>query len=80
MNKLELKEKLQAAAISEDFYSLDGGLPNEAFCLDNVNGKWETYYSERGNKSKLKIFDSESAACDFFYTWITSSLKKMNLL
>lgn len=41
-------------------YSLTGGYPNEAFCIGQNNGKWEVYYSERGNKTSLKIFDTVS--------------------
>lgn len=80
MNIRDLEEKLVAAKIRPDSYSLTGGLPNEAFCIGNVNGRWEVYYSERGSKTSLKTFQSEDEACRYFYDWLTSSLKKMNLL
>ena len=28
--------------------------------------KWEVYYSERGEKSNVRIFDLESDACEYF--------------
>ena len=28
--------------------------------------KWQVYYSERGSKSGLKLFETESEACEFF--------------
>ena len=28
--------------------------------------KWQVYYSERGNKSGLKIFETETEACEYF--------------
>ena len=46
MKKKELIEKLQNNNISSDFYSLKGGLPNEAFCLDQAGDLWSVYYSE----------------------------------
>ncbi len=48
-------------------YSLKGGLPNEEYCIGFNNGSWEVYYSERGIKSGLKIFDNEEDACEYFY-------------
>lgn len=52
--------------ISGDLYSImTGGLPNENLCIVK-DGKWQVYYSERGNKSGLKIFETETEACEYF--------------
>ena len=59
----------------EDIYSLDGGLPNESFCLNEEDGVWEVYYSERGVKSQLKRFASEGEACDYLYKVILEMVK-----
>ncbi|WP_353949244.1 hypothetical protein ABNN70_06925 [Sporolactobacillus sp. Y61] len=69
MKKNELQQLLTTANIPVDLYKLNGGLPNEAFCLNNnkENNVWEVYYSERGLKSQLKKFNSEDEACDYFY-------------
>ena len=67
MNKVELKTKLEQAGVYSQAYSLDGGLPNERYVLsEEPDGRWNVYYSERGQKSGLRSFDSESAACQFF--------------
>ena len=67
MTKAELKTKLEQAGVYAEAYSLDGGLPNERYVLSQEpNGHWDAYYSERGQKSGLRSFDSESAACQFF--------------
>ena len=67
MTKAELKTKLEQAGVYAEAYSLDGGLPNERYVLSQEpNGRWDVYYSERGQKSGLRSFDSESAACQFF--------------
>jgi hypothetical protein len=67
MTTLELKSKLDLAGIYPDAYSLNGGLPNERYVLNQEsNGTWEFYYSERGEKTGLRSFHSESAACEFF--------------
>ncbi|WP_052447551.1 hypothetical protein [Clostridium polynesiense] len=62
MNLSELEVKLKEISIPKDAYSLKGGLQNEVFCISNENGRWEVYYSERGNKAALKIFTAEKEA------------------
>lgn len=63
----ELKELLIKQHIPKDAYSFKGGLPNEQYCLAYNGTEWEAYYSERGRKSGLVFFDSESEACEYFY-------------
>jgi hypothetical protein len=76
----ELQECLNKMKVPQDFYSLNGGLPNEAYCIGYNNGYWEVYYSERGNKTDLKKFKSEDEACMFFYSSISKLLREMGLL
>lgn len=63
MTKIEIEKKLREEGVRVDSYSLNGGLPNEAYCLNRTESGWEVYYSERGNKTGLKFFDNESDAC-----------------
>jgi hypothetical protein len=67
----ELAAKLSACRVPKDKYSLSGGLPNEKYCIEHVDGKWRVYYSERGSRSGLRIFDSEQEACDYFFEEVT---------
>jgi hypothetical protein len=67
LNKNELEQRLVNSNVPKDQYCLTGGLPNEAYCLNNEGDEWEVYYSERGVKSQLKTFESEDDACDYFY-------------
>ncbi len=60
-----------------DIVSFDQEFPNEAFCIRlNRDGKWEVYYSERGNKNDLKEFENESVACDDLLKRIKMTVKK----
>ena len=68
MNKTELQDKLRQANVDPTAYPLDGGLPNEAYCLNESSGRWEVYYSERGSTTGLKTFDNEDDACDYLYS------------
>jgi len=67
MNKNTLHKELENKNVPKDLYDLNGGLPNEAYCLNQNNGIWEVYYSEKGVKSGLKTFSTENDACDYFY-------------
>lgn len=68
MTVQDLKAKLDTFAVPEHMYSLlKGGLPNERLCLIKTDDGWEIYYSERGEKNGIKSFDSEDAACSYFY-------------
>lgn len=75
MTLKELDIELKKHDIPDDSYSLQGGLPNEVFCITKENEKWETYYSERGNKTALKFFDFEDEACNYFLMWIKRNFK-----
>ena len=68
MNISELARILAETDIPSDAYSFEGGLPDEAFCVghESSGGRWEVYYSERGRKSGLRMFDSEDEACGHF--------------
>ena len=70
MNMQELAKLLRDERFNPQTYSLDGGLPFERYCLCGSGGAWQVYYSERGEKTGLRTFDSEAAACDYFLKWI----------
>jgi hypothetical protein len=68
----ELKQILEAEGFRPDMYSLTGGLPNEAHCIEDRGYVWAVYYSERGLRSEERIFPNESEACEFFLRRIRS--------
>lgn len=62
--------------VPKDMYSLNGGLPSEAYCINKIEGYWEVYYSERGQKSSLKVFQTESEACEYFLNILSKYANK----
>ena len=72
----ELEEYLNEIGIKKDLYSImKGGLPNERLCIVKEDA-WQVYYSERGRKSGIKNFNSESEACEYFINKIKRYVKK----
>ncbi len=82
MKKQELKQRLIYEQIPINSYWLDEGGPclGEVYCLSKNKNTWEVYYSERGQKTNLKVFDEEETACDYFYDWLIKSLRRMKLI
>ena len=68
MNLAELAATLTQSSLPEDAYSLTGGFPNEAYCIEqSSNGEWHCYYSERGLRTGLTTFATEEEACEYFF-------------
>lgn len=72
---MEIKDVVR---IISDSYPLDivdfeNEYPNESYCIRQKNGQWEVYYSERGQKTGLKMFDLESDACEYLLEKIKTS-------
>jgi hypothetical protein len=66
VNRKQLDAALLAAGVNPRNFSLTGGLPNDAVCLDTLPlGRWVVYYSERGSRFDVVEFDTESAACAY---------------
>jgi hypothetical protein len=65
MNRTELLDVLREEHFRPDAYSLDGGLPDERYCLGEENGVWVVYYSERGVQSGKTQFANECDACQY---------------
>ena len=67
MTRKELLILLEKEHIPKHYYSLEGGLPNDALCLNKINSSWVVYYSEMGEKYNEIGFPSEESACEYFY-------------
>ena len=67
----ELKRRLVEEGCSTNNYSIGRG-GSDVYCLENQNGTWHVFYTERG-KDDPPIFEStnEAEACEFFFNYIT---------
>ena len=66
MNKRELAIILKQENIRPDSYNLEGRLYDDCLILEESHGVWFIYYSERGLRSDMGEFKSESDACKHF--------------
>lgn len=79
MNVKKLSKKLEELKVPKRSYCLLGiGDDNESYCLVKAE-KWEVFYSERGNKNGLEVFDTEAEACDYFVVWIMKVFSELTL-
>jgi hypothetical protein len=63
MDTETLRHLLDAEGIDPHAYSLDGGMPYEAYVLERRPEGWLVYYSERGLRTQEAGFESESEGC-----------------
>lgn len=49
--------------VSDEYYVIDDLGGGEVDGVGIIDGRWATYYSERGKKRNIKYFDSEDEAC-----------------
>ena len=63
LDQAETIALLTKLKIRKDAYTFACSFPNESYCLCFNRGKWEYYYSERGQRSGLRTFDTEHEAC-----------------
>ena len=66
MNLEELKTKLEQEPLLKNKYFI--GRPSDnKYCIVFENNEWLTFYFERGQRTRLKIYTTELAACTAFY-------------
>ncbi len=67
MTLAELQSKLDEDGVLRGLYSLAGGVPdNQTYTINEQNGKFHVYYTERGGRYDLAVFDNQEDAVDHF--------------
>lgn len=73
MNTNDLSAELDAQGVRKSSYSINYDRREDKYCIvQDEDGSWITYYSERGNKNLLKRFATEEEACAYFLSWVLS--------
>jgi len=65
VNREELHQVLCREGVKPNCYSLEARYsdPSEALCLRQEGSEWLVYYSERGQQTGKRAFQSEAEAC-----------------
>ncbi len=79
MDLKDLEYRLKSIRIPVQAFEINTEYDTEVYRIVKKDGKWEIYYSERGNKNSLKIFSNENDACEYFYQWLSNSISQFNL-
>lgn len=58
-----MADHLEATGVQPDTYHLFGAHVGEAFVMDHRPEGWVVFYSERGNESSLRTYQTEAEAC-----------------
>lgn len=80
MNTTELQRRLLEEGCSPHNFSI-GSRGSDVFCLEQRDGIWRVFYTERGNEGAA-IFESssETEACEFFFHYITTKVRHDHLV
>lgn len=69
-------DRIIADSFPLDFVDFENEYPNEAYCIRKTNNEWNVYYSERGQKTGLTKFTSESDACEYLLNKLKTGYNK----
>jgi hypothetical protein len=80
MNTKELERRLVREGCSPFNFSI-GYRGSDVFCLENQNGIWRVFYTERGQEGDT-IYEStsEDEACEFFFNYVTKKIRHDHLV
>jgi hypothetical protein len=71
MNTHQLEQRLLAEGCSPNNFSIRSRGDGNLYCLDESNGTWTVFYTERGlDADPFFASTSEEKACEFFYDLI----------
>ena len=74
MNMEQLRVELARAGVLPRWYSFGSDGHGEVFRLERIVVNdvpiWNAYYAERGLRSSMVSFSTESEACEYFLNWV----------
>ena len=65
MTRDELTAELRKLRVPDFAYDLSGSDLSDTYTLRESDGTWFVYYSERGHQWDMRVFFSESEACEY---------------
>ena len=76
MNISEIKSYFKQNNVPDEYYVIDELGGGEVVGVGKIEGRWATYYSERGKKRSIKYFHTEDEACEALIKKVSRRIKK----
>ena len=76
MNIAEMELYFKQNNVPDEYYVIDGLGGGEVDGIGKIDGRWVSYYSERGKKRDIKYFDSEDEACNALINEVSEIIKQ----
>ncbi len=76
MNIVEMKLYFKQNNVPDEYYVIDSLGGGEVDGIGKVDGRWASYYSERGKKRDIKYFDTEDEACRALIEEVSGIIKE----
>ncbi len=75
MTVRELEAILIANEVPTTYYSFDGMGGGDNYVLQQENGTWKTFYSERGGADDVHTYANEDEACRGIFTLVARMMR-----
>ncbi len=76
MNIKELELYFKQNNVPDEYYVIDELGGGEVDGIGKIDGRWASYYSERGKKRDIKYFDTENEACEALIKEVSEIIKE----
>ena len=70
MTVQDLQTSFDTNNVPKDYYSFRGMAAGDCYVLENTDGTWVTYYSERGSRYDEAAYNNEDEACKAMFTLV----------
>ena len=75
MTVSELEAVFIANDVPTNYYSFDGMGGGDNYVLEQQNGAWRTFYSERGSADDIRTYANEDEACRGMFALVARMMR-----
>ena len=75
MTAIELERIFVGNDVPTQYYSFDGMGGGDNYVLENANGTWRTFYSERGSADDIRTYADEDEACRGMFALVARMMR-----
>lgn len=75
MTTAELRAAFIVHNVPTNYYSFDGMGGGDNYVLQQENGTWKTFYSERGSADDVRTYANEDEACRGMFALVARMMR-----